>query len=39
MSQGCLCEAQLGGRLTTAPTCIGHLWLFAELKLSKREEP
>lgn len=32
MSQGCLCEKELGGRLRAAPACIGHLWLFAELK-------
>ncbi len=32
MSQGCLCEKELGGRLTGAPVCIGHLWLFAELQ-------
>ncbi len=29
---GCICNAHIGSGLTASPTCIGHLWLFANLK-------
>jgi CRP/FNR family transcriptional regulator len=28
---GCRCEEQFGQELATAPECIGHLWVFADL--------
>lgn len=29
---GCICNEPAGPGLSTSPTCIGHLWVFANLK-------
>jgi len=29
---GCICNEHAGPGLSTSPTCIGHLWVFANLK-------
>jgi CRP-like cAMP-binding protein len=29
---GCICDAHIGPGLAASPTCIGHLWVFANLK-------
>lgn len=29
---GCLCEQSAGKGIEISPTCIGHLWVFADLQ-------
>ena len=32
---GCICNKHAGPGLSTSPTCVGHLWVFANLKVAE----